>query len=74
MIIPEILRSGVSYTNKVIDFTARAIEKRWWDLKDIDVNFPSYTPTLAFQIGKRTRRGGNIYWERNKKSIDFSFV
>ena len=46
MIIPEILRSGVSYTNKVIDFTARAIEKRWWDLKDIDVNFPSYTHQL----------------------------
>ena len=62
MIIPEILRSGVSYTNKVIDFTARAIEKRWWDLKDIDVNFQRYTPTLAFhsQIGKRTRRGKHI--------------
>ena len=30
MIIPEILRSGVSYTNKVIDFTAKSNRKRWW--------------------------------------------
>jgi hypothetical protein len=60
----------------ILDLTPRIIEKQWWELKDLTVNFPDYTPKTPFsnEIGLRKNRGGHLYWERNTKKIDLSYA
>ena len=79
VIIPELYFNEGTETaiqNDVeIDITARVIEKRVWDLKEITENYPTYTPIGQNKknIGFRLNRGGNIYWEKENDYIDPSF-
>jgi hypothetical protein len=62
--------------NFELDITPRVLNKVEWDLKDYTIDFPAYDILGVGSplIGLRKNKGGNIYWERNKNEIDFSFA
>ena len=62
--------------NYELDLTERFLNKDFWDLKTFTVDFPSYDEVATFKetVGLRENKGGNFFWQRNSKQIDFSYT
>lgn len=60
--------------NIEIDITSRTLEKSFWDLKTATNDIIAYTEQLPFQenVGMRLNKNGNIFWQKNSKSIAFN--
>lgn len=56
-----------------LDLTPRFLEKTFWDLKSSTVDFIGYSEIEPFSlnVGMRTNKNGNLFWERNSNRIRF---